>query len=68
MVEAPPQLIGKNVAQLSIPGEIMVVSIGGHALSGESVIQLGDGTDDEESVSLICSELRKIAIIPDYSI
>ena len=27
MVEAPPQLIGKNVAQLSIPGEIMVVSI-----------------------------------------
>ena len=27
MVEAPLQLIGKNVAQLSVPGEIAVVSI-----------------------------------------
>jgi trk system potassium uptake protein TrkA len=27
VVEAPPQLIGKNVAQLSVPGEITVVSI-----------------------------------------
>ncbi len=27
VVEAPPQLIGKNVAQLSVPGEIGVVSI-----------------------------------------
>jgi len=27
VVEAPPHLIGRNVAQLSIPGEIIVVSI-----------------------------------------
>jgi len=27
VVEAPPQLIGKNVAQLSVPGEIAVISI-----------------------------------------
>jgi len=27
VVEAPPQLFGKNVAQLSVPGEITVVSI-----------------------------------------
>jgi len=27
VVEAPPQCIGKNVAQLSVPGEIAVVSI-----------------------------------------
>jgi bifunctional enzyme CysN/CysC len=70
-ITALPELEEDDVAilrRLNSPNEIMVVSIGGHALSGESVIQLGDGTDDEESVSLICSELRKIAIIPDYSI
>jgi trk system potassium uptake protein TrkA len=27
VVEAPSQLIGKNVAQVSVPGEIVVVSI-----------------------------------------
>jgi bifunctional enzyme CysN/CysC len=70
-ITALPELEEDDISilkRLNSPNEIMVVSIGGRALSGDSVLMLDRSLDDEESVALICNELRKIAIIPDYSI
>lgn len=54
--------------RLNSPNEIMVVSVGGGTLSAEHVLKLDKNYSDEEAVAFICDQLRKIAIIPDYSI
>ncbi len=70
-ITALPELEEDDVAilrRLNTPNEILVVSIGGHGLSGDAVVKLDNSLDDEDLVDSICNELRKIAIIPDYSI
>jgi bifunctional enzyme CysN/CysC len=70
-ITALPDLEEDDIAilrQLNTPNEILVVSIGGRTLSDDSVVNVDKGAGDEDCIAIICDQLRRIAIIPDYSI
>ncbi len=60
VVEAPPQWIGKNVAQLSIPGEIMVISITRNDQSFIPVFGTEFKEDDLIHLSVLSSAMDRL--------